>query len=491
MTVAARSGTEDGALGYERKRPPLALPSPMRPIPSRIALITCALALGACGEEAGSLTDPGLEAPVDRLLTDEELRTPDDPAAPTENPQWSSWVADNHEPIRSLTHDDYSDLDFLREFVANRRVVQLGESGHGVREFSQLKVRLVKYLHEQLGFDVIAFESSLFECFMADAAIGLDAPLQVLDSCVFPVWRTEEVLELFDYLERTRATSRPLRLAGFDTQISSRLMSLRRPEFLGDMVRPLDPAYGDYVQAIDIEFLDNYQRALAGRNFYVVGNRDRFVAEYDSLASYLVANRTELATLADGGDRDVGVAIQTARSMVAFVEQLAGEGFGAIEARDDGMAANLRFLLDELYPSGRVIVWAHNFHVRHANEEVEPAPQPRTMGAEIDALLGDDLYSIGLYMYTGVAATNDGLPYEVAPATSGSLASILYRARRRWSFVDLTNPDLGVGSDWMSVPVVAKTWGVNPLTMIVRRQYDGLMFVHTVSRPAYLPRLTG
>ena len=46
--------------------------------------------------------------------------------------------------------------------------MQLGESGHGVAEFNHAKVRLIKFLHQQMGFDVIAFESGLFECFNAD-----------------------------------------------------------------------------------------------------------------------------------------------------------------------------------------------------------------------------------------------------------------------------------------------------------------------------------
>lgn len=36
----------------------------------------------------------------------------------------------------------------------------LGEASHGVAESNWAKVRLIKFLHQQLGFDVVAFESS-------------------------------------------------------------------------------------------------------------------------------------------------------------------------------------------------------------------------------------------------------------------------------------------------------------------------------------------
>ena len=456
--------------------------------PLSILLVASATLIGACGELPDTLTDPVLDdGTVPRLLSDEELRTPEDPNAPAENPSWSQWVVANHHTIRSLTHDDFSDLAFLRPRLQGRRVVQLGESGHGVREFSQAKVRLIKYLHRELGYSVVAFESSLFGCYLADGMVDERPPLDVLDACLFPVWRTEAVLELFEYIESTRGTANPLRLAGFDTQVSSRSASALRPAFLGALTSVVDPEYGARVEELDREFLANYQRALAGQYVYAKGHRDRLVAAYDSLATFFDSHRPAFQLLGPDAEIQAVIGAQTARSMVAFVEQLAGEGHTAVETRDDGMADNLEFLLDELYPGERLVVWAHNFHVRHANDRVEPAPQPRTMGRRLEALLGDDLYSVGLYMYGGMASSNDGIPYAVEPAVRGSLASILYRARKRWTFYDLAGSSEAQGSDWMDARVVAKTWGVSPLTLVPRDQYDGVLFVHTTTSPRYIP----
>ncbi|MFT5433723.1 MAG: hypothetical protein ACI9OJ_004431, partial [Myxococcota bacterium] len=128
-----------------------------------IACVLAVLGVTGCGDDVAP-TEPGrVEFDPTRLLDDAELRTPEDPNAPSEDAAWIQWIEANHEPVRSLGAEDFSDLAFFAPILANKRVVQLGESGHGVREFSQLKVRMIKYLHEELGYDVVAIESAVYE----------------------------------------------------------------------------------------------------------------------------------------------------------------------------------------------------------------------------------------------------------------------------------------------------------------------------------------
>jgi erythromycin esterase len=87
------------------------------------------------------------------------------------NSAWVSWARANHHPIASVQTfegDTFADLQFFKTVLKDRRIVQLGESGHGVAEFNHAKVRLIKFLHQQMGFDVMAFESGLYECYNAN-----------------------------------------------------------------------------------------------------------------------------------------------------------------------------------------------------------------------------------------------------------------------------------------------------------------------------------
>ena len=81
--------------------------------------------------------------------------------------RWAVWARQHANPISALqsnADDAFEDLQFLKTVLKDRRIVQLGESGHSVAEFNQAKVRLRKFLNQQMGFVVIAFESDLYEC---------------------------------------------------------------------------------------------------------------------------------------------------------------------------------------------------------------------------------------------------------------------------------------------------------------------------------------
>ncbi len=153
--------------------------------------------------------------------------------------------------------DDYSDLQFFKRVIGDRRLVELGESGHGVAEFDAMKVRLVKFFHEQMGFDVIAFESSIYECFAANAQASQPgtAGIGILSTSIFGVWWTKETLPLFDYLVQSKTTERPLILAGFDEQISSGRGVLGRPDFFRRVIAVVDENYAADVQAFDTKFI--------------------------------------------------------------------------------------------------------------------------------------------------------------------------------------------------------------------------------------------
>ena len=49
----------------------------------------------------------------------------------------------------------------LNEILKNKKIVSLGENLHGVKEYNSTKLELIKYLHEELGFNVLAIESDV------------------------------------------------------------------------------------------------------------------------------------------------------------------------------------------------------------------------------------------------------------------------------------------------------------------------------------------
>src|SRR6185503_1197466 len=331
----------------------------------------------------------------------------------------ASWA----HPIRSLFSDDFSDLAFLAPLLEGKRVVQLGESSHGVAEFSWMKVRLVKYLHERLGFDVIAFESSLSGCDVADSRIGSEAPREVMRDCLFGVWITSEVQALFEYLAAQRRAGHPLYLAGFDTQNSGQArgaVSQRLVRFAA----MIDAA----LAATILEDEGNLRWPIAAKDSARMG------ASYAKLADRLSTGRDEL--LGRGADpAPLEITIQEARSRARLVQQLSGKPEDGYPVRDEGMADNLDFLLDGRFAGRKVITWAHNLHLAR---DPRPFAQWHTMGSLVAKRRGSEAYTIGLYMGRGVAAENDRTPYDIAPPPPETLEAILAGGGWKMSFTDLS-----------------------------------------------------
>lgn len=72
-------------------------------------------------------------------------------------------VINNVEP----DNEDYVDLAALKQSLKDVTIVGLGEPIHHDGSAFKAETRLVKFLHQELGFRVIAFESGFYDCYKA------------------------------------------------------------------------------------------------------------------------------------------------------------------------------------------------------------------------------------------------------------------------------------------------------------------------------------
>jgi erythromycin esterase-like protein len=68
------------------------------------------------------------------------------------------WIKDNSREILPAD-SDYKEFGFLDSLLINKRIVMLGENTHGSSEYYLLKNRIIHYLHEKLGFNILTGES--------------------------------------------------------------------------------------------------------------------------------------------------------------------------------------------------------------------------------------------------------------------------------------------------------------------------------------------
>lgn len=459
------------------------------PIPQNARKIV--LALGAAGK--GKLwfdklqlrTDDSVTVPPDpeyaprpipsqALLDDDALRIPES-GMPSVPPAWRDDVRTRRHAIRSLFSDDFSDLQFLKPLLAGKRVVQLGESSHGVSEFSSIKARLIKFLHQELGYDVLAVEGSLAQCFHVDRALAQQGPRELMGNCLFWNMRHQELLPAFTYLQSTRQGGRRFNLAGFDNQDSGNDRSVTDARMRA-MLTFLSQPLAARLDQMDGDLQRQYAQMANGP--MSAPQAGTMTAFYDDVALALTAGRAQL--LAGGFPADeADMAVQYFRSRARLVQQLAIARDKSSDVRDQAMAENVEFLLEKLYPGRKVVIYAHNAHIAY-----QPVPNGGApMGSHLARRRKSDLYTIGLYMGRGHAAYNNGAIYAIGAPKPDSLEAALASGGLKYAFIDLSQARTGPGSAWMTQANPVREWGNVEGRITPASTFDALIYIDAVTPP--------
>ncbi len=183
------------------------------------------------------------------------------------DPAQIDWIKQHAVAFRSIdpADDDFSDLQPLKEIIGDSRIVQLGEQSHGDGTCFQTKIRLIRFLHEEMGFDVLAFESGLYDCRRAWQAFQADEdPLTAARLGVFGIWTgSRQTAPLWEYLGRQARGDTPLELAGFDCQFTG---EASRQYLAGDL-QQLRQRLGlaDLEPADETAFVARLEQLVAGQ----------------------------------------------------------------------------------------------------------------------------------------------------------------------------------------------------------------------------------
>ncbi len=295
--------------------------------------------------------------------------------------------------------DDYA---FLDAAVGSRRAVALGESIHVTQEMPLVRQRIVRYLHERKGFDVVALEGSLIDAWTAQEHVYAkgnsdfaSAQLYTREA-LFGLWQTAPMEAVIAEALKPQSGAPAIYLTSFDLQpgmaraygssaeqsLAAFLAAVRAldpsvsDQKVSEWVKSLSPSLGCKSKQTDTQALSELERWIEGSAATAVGAH-RPAMHVAALKLVPTMLRYRLQQCSDW--------LASNKSMTVYQQ-----------SRD---ALNAKLALALLGDFPKLILWAHHSHLNY-NSLGRSVP---SMGEHLHRALGDQLYTIGVFALDGAA----------------------------------------------------------------------------------------
>ena len=335
-------------------------------------------------------------------------------------------------PIVNTSDESYKYFEPLKSILKNKRIVLLGEEDHVFSTTFEAKTNIIKYLHEELGFNVLAFESPLYNLATAYQTAIRENNESLIKDALYTFWgHVKSTQDLFAYINSTNKPGKtPLKIIGFDPQ---QMFQYSLPDSLNEFLQKIQSVVLTYKYYPD--FITNFKKSYC-YECQISRNDQRLLFDVfdDIIYEYDLANsKTSSYSLLIRGIKDFKENMITtwmdAPSLYNFMGQPAPpdslygfvgdkKSMGPMNRRDQSMAEDVEWIADKYYKGEKIIIWGANEHTMYNRHMASFKMDSndifssrfiynkyyKTMGTWLKEYFGEDVYSLGFTTLGGTVS---------------------------------------------------------------------------------------
>jgi erythromycin esterase len=334
-----------------------------------------------------------------------------------------NYIKQNAIPIDTgINTDGYSDLMPLIPTLQNRRLIGMGEATHGTHEFQVVKFRMLKFLAEKMGYRLFGIEANFTECRKVNDYVlyGKGDARTAIKGTYFWTWTTKEVVQMIEWMH-TYNLNKPdtdkVKFYGFDMQVGKIASGL-----VAEKLKKVDSNYY-YTHFKVLDTLNiTVKKGFAKFSKDGVDSIKTLIA---NIKTYINDNNTALLKLYSTEDiaylkRDVRLIEQCMDMDLEYYKHGYWTKYGSF-VRQQCMAENVEWILDNEGPNSKMMIWAHNIHIGKTD-----------MGSYLKKKYKDQYYAIGFDFNKGTFRAVDIVDHkgltnftigDAEPGSSGNIFS--------------------------------------------------------------------
>jgi hypothetical protein len=355
-------------------------------------------------------------------------------------------------------------------------------------EFPVIRVGIIAFLNEHLGFHVLGMEGSAVDAWATqDRFLASDKTERAAADAqltLFPLWNTPEIRRLFQYEAGSWSTPNPLYITAYDVQpgtgkgthgvaafrlLADRLATYAPPPFmLEDWSNDLEPLTGGCHEftraniapaANAIDRLEHWISAAAP----AVGARFPRVPSHAAVLRLIPAN------------------LRGSLSLCSGIASIPAGKYKALRDREGAMFAER---VREVTPNAKLMLWAHWSHLAYSDPNTGVS-----VGQELRRELGKRIYTILPLAERGTAiaifpsrASDDDVGFTWVGAGSDRFSKRMQELSSSSFFLDLRDP--GVKDDEAFVDGGQSVWVESrAIRLDLRQDTDAIVWLKRVGPP--------